>query len=48
MGMTYQELSVFGMLRKVGMCGPFGMFSKLVIQWRDALNPFQVMYIYKE
>ena len=27
--MTYQELSVFGRLRKVAKCGPFSMFETL-------------------
>jgi NAD+ synthase (glutamine-hydrolysing) len=30
MGMTYEELSVYGRLRKVEKLGPFGMFSRLV------------------
>lgn len=30
MGMTYDELSVFGRLRKVAKCGPYSMFLKLV------------------
>lgn len=33
MGMTYDELSVFGRLRKVGRLGPWGMFEKLVHLW---------------
>jgi len=38
MGMTYDELSVFGRLRKVEHCGPFGMFSKLANTWRATLS----------
>ena len=33
MGMTYDELSVFGRLRKVEKLGPWGMFSKLCYLW---------------
>lgn len=30
MGMTYEDLSIFGTLRKVYKCGPFSMFSRLL------------------
>ena len=33
--MTYEELSVFGRLRKVYRCGPYSMFTKLVHMWAD-------------
>ena len=33
MGMTYDELSVFGRLRKVSKLGPWGMYEKLVHLW---------------
>lgn len=33
MGMTYDELSIFGRLRKVGKLGPWGMYEKLVPLW---------------
>lgn len=33
MGMTYQELTVFGRLRKLNKLGPFGMFQRLVHDW---------------
>lgn len=33
MGMTYDELSVFGRLRKISRCGPVGMFEKLSQEW---------------
>ncbi|KAK0555075.1 glutamine-dependent NAD(+) synthetase [Tilletia horrida] len=39
MGMTYDELSIFGRLRKVAKCGPFSMFTKLVHDWGDTLSP---------
>jgi len=44
MGMTYDELSVFGRLRKVDnlKCGPFGMFTKLVSKWGGVLSPTQI------
>lgn len=42
MGMTYEELSVFGRLRKVEKLGPYGMFTKLVHEWGHMLSPFQV------
>ncbi len=42
MGMTYEELSVFGRLRKVEKCGPYGMFTKLVQEWGSRLSPLQV------
>ncbi|KAL1922670.1 uncharacterized protein VTP21DRAFT_10209 [Calcarisporiella thermophila] len=42
MGMTYDELSIFGRLRKVERCGPFAMFSRLVHEWGDHLRPAQV------
>ncbi|RUP44369.1 carbon-nitrogen hydrolase [Jimgerdemannia flammicorona] len=42
MGMTYDELSIFGRLRKIERCGPFSMFSKLVHEWGEILRPSQV------
>ena len=33
--MTYDELSVFGRLRKIETCGPFRMFCKLCDMWRE-------------
>ncbi|KAG9303971.1 hypothetical protein G9A89_005881 [Geosiphon pyriformis] len=42
MGMTYDELSIFGRLRKIGKCGPFSMFSKLVHEWGKELRPTEV------
>ncbi|GAM22828.1 hypothetical protein SAMD00019534_060030 [Acytostelium subglobosum LB1] len=33
MGMSYQELSVFGRLRKINRCGPVTMFERLVAEW---------------
>ena len=44
MGMSYEELSVFGRLRKIHHCGPISMFSKLVHDWKDrfGLDAFAV------
>ncbi|KAG2011719.1 NAD+ synthase, variant 2 [Coprinopsis cinerea AmutBmut pab1-1] len=42
MGMTYDELSVFGRLRKVEKCGPYSMFTKLVHEWGSYLSPTQI------
>ncbi|KAG0681095.1 Glutamine-dependent NAD(+) synthetase [Kluyveromyces marxianus] len=42
MGMTYEELSVFGRLRKVEKYGPFSMFLKLLHEWTPRLTPAQV------
>ena len=33
MGMTYDELSRFGTLRKIDKCGPLAMFIKLYHEW---------------
>lgn len=41
MGMTYDELSRFGQLRKVDRCGPVSMFEKLVEEWNH-LSPSEV------
>ena len=38
MGMTYDELGKFGILRKVHRCGPVRMFEKLVYEW-EHLSP---------
>jgi len=40
--MTYDELSVFGRLRKVEKCGPYSMFTKLVREWGSVFSPNQV------
>lgn len=33
MGLTYEELSLFGRLRKIQKCGPYSMFTKLLTIW---------------
>ena len=40
--MTYDELSVFGRLRKVEKCGPYSTFTKLIHEWGSILSPLQV------
>jgi len=35
MGMTYDELSHFGRLRKIHYCGPVSMFLLLIHEWTD-------------
>jgi len=42
MGMTYDELSIFGRLRKVEKCGPYSTFTKLVYEWGSFLSPLQI------
>jgi len=43
MGMTYDELSIFGRLRKIEKCGPYSTFTKLVHEWGSFLSPLQVV-----
>lgn len=42
MGMTYDELSIFGRLRKVEKCGPYSMFIKLYHEWSPRLSAEQI------
>ena len=42
MGMTYDELSIYGKLRKQQYCGPYSMFCKLIHLWRDKSSPEEV------
>ena len=42
MGMSYNELSVYGRLRKVEKCGPYSMFGKLLIEWGTVFSPAEV------
>lgn len=35
MGMTYEELGIYGRLRKLSRCGPVSMFRRLLVLWRD-------------
>jgi NAD+ synthase (glutamine-hydrolysing) len=41
MGMTYEELSQFGRLRKISRCGPLNMFERLAHEWHH-LPPREV------
>ena len=44
MGMTYEELSILGRLRKIEKCGPYSTFTKLIHEWGSFLSPLQVIY----
>lgn len=35
MGMSYDELTTFGRLRKNNKLGPYGMFQRLVHEWGE-------------
>lgn len=39
--MTYDELGIFGSLRKVSRCGPVTMFLKLLEVWKN-MTPSKV------
>ncbi|KAI8975354.1 hypothetical protein BDF20DRAFT_878131 [Mycotypha africana] len=42
MGMTYDDLSCYGRLRKIHRCGPYSMFTKLVHEWGETSQPTEV------
>ncbi|KAL8141554.1 hypothetical protein V2J09_014586 [Rumex salicifolius] len=42
MGMTYEELSVYGRLRKIFRCGPVSMFKNLCFKWSPKLTPSEI------
>lgn len=42
MGMTYQELSAYGRLRKQEKRGPYSMYIKLTSEWGTRLSPTEV------
>ncbi|KAE8647836.1 glutamine-dependent NAD(+) synthetase isoform X2 [Cucumis sativus] len=42
MGMTYEELSVYGRMRKIFRCGPVSMFKNLCYRWGAKLTPSEV------
>lgn len=51
MGMTYEELSRFGRLRKIDRCGPLSMFEKLAAEWnhlppREVANKVKRFFYY--
>ncbi|KAH6705259.1 hypothetical protein BKA61DRAFT_680013 [Leptodontidium sp. MPI-SDFR-AT-0119] len=39
---TYNELSVYGRLRKINKLGAYSMFEKLLHVWRNRLSPQQI------
>ncbi len=41
MGMSYEDLSVYGRLRKQQCCGPYSMFCKLIHLWRGVHDPVE-------
>jgi NAD+ synthase (glutamine-hydrolysing) len=41
MGMSYEELGVYGKLRKIGRCGPVSMYRELAFLWQH-LSPAAV------
>jgi len=44
--MSYDELSLYGRLRKQSYCGPYSMFCKLLHVWSDKFSPEKVNYYY--
>lgn len=42
MGLTYEELSIFGRLRKINGLGPYSMFLKLYHEWTPRLSPAEI------
>ncbi|TPX77966.1 hypothetical protein CcCBS67573_g00745 [Chytriomyces confervae] len=42
MGMSYEDLSVYGTLRRVMKCGPYSMFTSLVGKWSATLSPVSI------
>lgn len=37
MGMTYDDLGVYGRLRKMARCGPVSMYRRCLALWRGAM-----------
>lgn len=42
MGMTYDDLGVYGRLRKMARCGPVAMYRSCLALWRGAVGPAAV------
>ncbi|KAG1670796.1 putative glutamine-dependent NAD(+) synthetase [Nymphon striatum] len=42
MGMTYEELSIYGKLRKQKFCGPYSMFCRLLEEWNNKFTPEEI------
>ena len=38
MGMTYEELGIYGRLRKMEKCGPVSMFQRLLGRWHSTTH----------
>eukprot|EP00158_Paraphelidium_tribonemae_P006552 Partr_v1_DN27880_c1_g1_i10_m23172 putative glutamine-dependent NAD len=43
MGLTYDELSVFGRLRKISKCGPVSAYRKLCALWKDKYSKEEIL-----
>lgn len=42
MGMTYEELGVYGRLRKITRLGPVEMYKRLLHEWKDRGTPAEI------
>ncbi|KAI9867197.1 MAG: glutamine-dependent NAD(+) synthetase [Trichoglossum hirsutum] len=42
MGLTYEQLSILGRLRKVSKLGPFGAWERLLHEWQDKMTPYEI------
>ncbi|KAF2754473.1 putative glutamine-dependent NAD(+) synthetase [Pseudovirgaria hyperparasitica] len=42
MGLTYSELSTFGIMRKQYKLGPYGCFQRLLHDWKDEMTPREI------
>lgn len=42
MGMTYDDLGIYGRLRKMARCGPVAMYRRCLSLWRDTMTPAAV------
>lgn len=42
MGMSYEELGVYGRLRKISRLGPVEMFRRLLHDWRERATPTEI------
>ncbi|KAK9815368.1 hypothetical protein WJX72_002356 [[Myrmecia] bisecta] len=42
MGMTYEELGIYGRLRKMQRCGPVAMYRHLQLLWQHRYSPAQI------
>jgi NAD+ synthase (glutamine-hydrolysing) len=48
MGMTHQEISMFGKLRKESRLGPFSMFQRVLHHWRGQKSPVAIADLVKK